>query len=112
MPLPKTQSELITYAEKLEADVTALTAENTKLKDGMANFQAKLENDFAGKLAAQLAQHGIRANAVNMGADGTASKGAKKPTATERVLAAKGFASLDELYAANAENAAPAPQAG
>lgn len=80
-------TSLTTERDNLSKQVTSLTAERD-------DFKAKAE-PVQKQLAAQLAKHGIRTEAV--GAVPAKQPGAERLTATEKVLAARGVSSLNDL---------------
>lgn len=92
-----------------QASVTSLTAERDTAKASVATLtteKATLEasqKDFDGKVAAALAKAGIRPQAVETGAS---AKSDKPMTATEKVLAANGVNSIDELNTKKAKKTA------
>lgn len=79
-------SALTSERDTLKADKATLEAENAKLKSEKESFDTKL--------ASELAKHGIRKEALKTGAE---NKSDKPMTATEKLLAARGVSSIDEL---------------
>ena len=79
---------LTTERDTAKAEVTRLKGENDKLTNDMKDFNARV--------AAEVAKKGIRSTAAETGTDNKAKEG-EKLTATEKVLAAKGAASLADL---------------
>jgi chromosome segregation ATPase len=80
--------------DQARADLTKMTAERDAL--------AKTDRDFNARLAAEMAKHGIRPDAMKA-ATSTPEEPKKAMTATERVLAAKGVKTLAELSAKSAQ---------
>jgi FtsZ-binding cell division protein ZapB len=88
-------TSLTTERDSAKQSITALTQERDTLKAENDRLKSDKE-DFSRRLAAELAKHGIR------NAEASAKvevKDPKKLTATERLLAAKGIGSLEELEA-------------
>lgn len=83
----------------LTAERDAATGIVTKLTSEKATLEAS-QKDFDVKVAAALAKAGIRTTAVETGASKDSDK---KLTATEKVLAANGVNTLDELQAKRAK---------
>lgn len=79
---------------QLQSDVTKLTGERDTLKADNTRLTGEMA-DFNKRLATELAKHGIRTFTQKLAA--TAPE--RKLNATEKVLAAKGVQSLDELAA-------------
>jgi chromosome segregation ATPase len=94
--------------DEAKASLATATAERDQARADLAKVTSerdvltKTDRDFNARLAAEMAKHGIRADALS--ANSSMPEEPKKAmTATERVLAAKGVKTLAELSAKSAQ---------
>ncbi|HVU07850.1 MAG TPA: hypothetical protein VHG89_04825 [Verrucomicrobiae bacterium] len=85
-------TEANTKVTQLQGDVTKLTGERDTLKTDNTRLTGEMA-DFNKRLATELAKHGIRTFTQKS----AAAAPERKLNATEKVLAAKGVQSLDQL---------------